>query len=388
MSKGYPPFAAALRVAALAVLAAAQAPALPARARDAVSSYRLPPASEPSAQGPVDADAPVVVRARPAPEPAPESSPTLAETAAPPATETPSPQPRPRRTATPPRKPSVVAPAPAAASPAPTTAPTISATPLAPAAAPSVAATAPQTQPAMPFRPALPQLALPLGALGMVLLLAGAVFGLRRRRQARSSQAAFAPAPIAPPIPPRPAPVLAPNPVPTTAFATARLACDFTARTLQLSMLTATLAYRLQLTNHAALATGPLVIRADLSFAHASLGAREQLDPRERKLELRHEHPGLAPGDMAEFAGKLALPLAQIRPVRAGRALLFAPLARFLVRSPQGCETFVFTLGEEGARGGLAPIRLDTGPRGLARLSSRAIETERWLTLDPVRQAG
>jgi len=237
---------------------------------------------------------------------------------------------------------------------------------------------------AIPFRSALPFI-----ALGLALLLAGAAFALSRS-QRPDRRDDLVPQPVAPPLPP-PAtePAATPAPLPVPSFATARLTCDFTARTLQLSMMTATLDYRLTLANPGARATGPLVVRADLSFAHATLGAREQLEPRERKLDPRHEHPGLAPGETAEFAGKLALPLAQIQPVRHGRALLFAPLARFLIRSPQGSETFVFTLGEDNPRGdGLLPIRLDLGPRGFARLATRAIDAQPWLTLDPVKQAG
>lgn len=386
MTRQLSPWNRAARIALPAALALAMSGHV--RAQDAVNDFKLPPKSAPAPQGPVDSDAPVVVPGRPTSEPASEPAPTVAPTATATPTVAASPIPaapqRARSTAPAPRQ---TVPLPDQAPPSPLPAETPAPAPAETAVATSAPATpVPPAEAAIPFRSALPFI-----ALGMALMLAGAAFALSRsQRPDRRNE--FVPEPISPPLPPpaiEPAPPPPPAPLPTPAFATARLTCDFTARTLQLSMMTATLDYRLTLANPGSRATGPLVVRADLSFAHTSLGAREQLEPRERKLEPRHEHPGLAPGEMAEFAGKLALPLAQIQPVRHGRALLFAPLARFMVRSPQGSETYVFTLGEDNPRGGgLLPIRLDLGPRGFARLATRAIDTQAWLAADPLRQAG
>ena len=65
----------------------------------------------------------------------------------------------------------------------------------------------------------------------------------------------------------------------------------------------------------------------------------------------------LVPGETLALSGELSCPIAEILPLRAGAALLFAPLARFRIdtQCSQGnrlSETFIFTLGLPSPRHG------------------------------------
>ncbi|WP_132389156.1 hypothetical protein [Novosphingobium sp. PhB165] len=407
--------AGALIVAGYAVPASAQA------------TWSLPPGPNatdtPRPQGPVDAQAPVV---RPsdapseAPRPAP-SPPVLVAAPPPPASakqaQTPAPaRPEPRATATPaPQKaPQVAMPAPAAASPQPAATPesTSSFVPApaaseTPAPAPSVAAPA-ETAPAATAEH-WPDWwwAIPIA----LLLAAGGIVALLRRRTAPATAWAEAglepegeeedapklaeapkpaPAPVTPaPITaaPRPAPVVPPAPKPLTsaivsplpkAAPLARAEWALEPVLLRQSLVYATLQYRLALTAPASGLAEGASVAADMIAAHASLSQTEQLAPDPASVPLRHRFGALEPGETREVKGEIQLPLNAIRAVRQGDAALFVPLVRLFLTLPDGTiERRVFSLGQPGTGAGLAPLRVDTGPRDHAPILAREIEGAR-----------
>jgi hypothetical protein len=148
---------------------------------------------------------------------------------------------------------------------------------------------------------------------------------------------------------------------------------------LSVSLLNATLAYRILLTNQGEATLRDISIDGDMISAHASLPQDEQLAAPNSKLENRHLVRTLAPGETKVVNGEFALPLPRIRPIRKGEAALFVPLARLrIVASRDGAagEVLVQTsvVGQRSLRpgGGLRPFRLDLGPRIYSELGQRA----------------
>jgi hypothetical protein len=164
-------------------------------------------------------------------------------------------------------------------------------------------------------------------------------------------------------------PVLAPAPRP--------LELRLEARHLSRAMVNATLAYRLTLTNHGDAALEPLRIAGDITSAHASLSAREQLSLDEGALAPLHEVPALTPGETVVLSGELRLPIASILPIRSGPSRVFVPLARFRVETGNGIlATHVFVVGQtsEQPGGALRPFALDRGPGVERGLGQRELE--------------
>ncbi|QSR19762.1 hypothetical protein CA833_21705 [Novosphingobium sp. KA1] len=404
--------------------------------------------------GPVDSQNPVVTRPANTPEETPSTKVTLP--APPPpaigtptarAPEKPAAKPTapageaPRRTDAPaPRagiSPETPAPAPA---PAPTPAPTAPAAQPAPSASPLAAtpslaaADATQTEPTAAPSNHWPEwwLAIPVA----LLLAAGGVFALLRRRAtpatawteaglepepepepepevgdiAQAPEAEVAPAtkaptgpvitapaqpkaeaattvPVTPAAPPRANPLLAPLLVPaqvpaaTTTPPLAPSPADIEKPEIALetvlmrqSLVYATLVYRAALTAPADGIPEGAVIAADMISAHASLSQAEQLAPDPASIPVRHRFDALAPGETREVNGEIQLPLNAIRPLRQGNATLFVPLLRLFVALPDGSiERRVFSLGQPGEGAGLAPLRIDTGPRDHAPIQAREI---------------
>jgi len=340
---------------------------LAAPAGAAVSDFRLPeagPQPPPDRQGPVVADVPES-RAAPAPTPAPTRAPTPAPTASQPAIVVPDlgeaePGPRPARTAA--RPPSAenpsssLASAPAYAGPesvGDSAPPEATALP-----APSTASPADEGTSWWPW--ALAGLA-GLGALG----LAG--WAWRRRGQparAVAVQQIDRPrlTPATPAIPAGPAPG---EPL------------DVTLEPLRLSLtlMTATLAYRLQVANRGSKAIAGLAIGADMISAHASLSREEQLSGPARAAATLQRIERLEPGESRVIEGEFRLPFGQIVPIRQGTAALLLPLARFRLAA-EGAAPVVrtFVVGQPGANAGLQPFRLDQGPRIFPKLAQRAFE--------------
>ena len=322
---------------------------------------------------------------------------------------------------------------PAAPVPAPTPAPTAPATQPVPSASPlaatpsRAAADAPPTEPTAAPSNHWPEwwLAIPVA----LLLAGGGVFALLRRRTApatawteaglepeaepetgdiaQAPEAEVAPAtraptepvitapvqtttgpvttgPVTPAVPPRANPLLAPLLVPAqgpaeiTTPPPAPSPADIEKPEFALepvlmrqSLVYATLVYRAALTAPDDGIPEGAVIAADMISAHASLSQAEQLAPDPASIPVRHRFDALAPGETREVKGEIQLPLNAIRPLRQGNATLFVPLLRLFVALPDGSiERRVFSLGQPGEGAGLAPLRIDTGPRDHAPIQA------------------
>jgi len=143
------------------------------------------------------------------------------------------------------------------------------------------------------------------------------------------------------------------------------------------SLVNATLNYRLVLANRSGAALGPVHIAADMIAAHASLPEEVQLGLDGAGLELRHEVASLAAGETVALTGDLRLPLAAIKPIVAGGAALLVPLVRLRVDGAGPTRTTALVVGEPPASPGgpLRPFRLDQGPRTIAAVGQRALAT-------------
>ena len=380
-----------------ALLLAAPAAMLAAPAAAQVTDFRLQPAPTPTPQviGPPP-DTPAT-RAAPtaAPTPRPSPSPSPRPTVvAPVATSTPRivlpavPVPTPTTT----QRPAVSAPtarapnappAPAAPTTAPATlpAPAPSASPSAaavPLSYPSATATVPEA-PATPWWPWVAAAFL-LGGAGYA-----ALWWLRRRiGPIGPVVVAEIERPRVPPVPeppdkPEPQPVAAmPEPAPLPAAPTDEahpLLIAIELRKLTLTLMNATLGYRLTLTNSGPAPLTEISVSADLIGAHASLSRELQLAGPETELPIHHLLAGLAPGESGDVSGELRVPLNALRPIAQGRAQLFVPLARFRVgaagEAPR-CFTLVAGQPSPSGNGAIQPVRLDLGPRIYDGLAGRA----------------
>lgn len=246
----------------------------------------------------------------------------------------------------------------------------------------------------------------------MALALLGLAFVFLRRRLTYSAQESASTkqwqdeqTPVAERSPPviesPPAPPVLPEPVihytthPAQELARARVSIAFRPLAMRLSLVYATLQFRLQLTAQTAIPEGRLL--GDMISAHGSLSQAAQLSPPLEVLATLNPIPAMAPGQTYEIAGELRLALNAVRPVRQGNASFMAPLVRLTLLG-NGAATephlelgYVFTIGIPGDGAGMTLLRLDTGPRDFANLSAREIETARRTTLlplDHIRAAG
>lgn len=371
-------------------LAAAVAIAVPAMAAAQQGGFRLQPEATPTlsrTQGPVASDVPESRRIR-------------QDSAVP----TPTPAPAPVVTSAP--SPTAAAPDPVDASPAPGPAPSIAARPASPRVAASASAT-PQAVPAagasapavtpsgaealpgfspLPAReagaePAAAQasgsndwLAWLLGGAIAVILLAVPVWLVRRRAQATAEPPEIEkPRVTETPAPPAPEP--APAPVAHDSEPAAGLSLALDPLRLSLTLVNASLAYRLEVANRGSEPVTGLLVEADMISAHASLGRQEQLAGPGNGAPERHAIEHLAPGESRVIQGEFRLPFGQIVPIRQGQASLLLPLARFRASSPAAEPVIrTFAVGQASAdpAAGLQPFRLDHGPRVYPRLTQRA----------------
>ncbi len=392
----------ALAIALAAAFVAGDA----AHAQDggSVSDYRLPPppsptpSRSPAPAGPADPENPIATR----PSSAPTASPPVivlppAPSPTPSSAASPAPAQRPRPTASQPAQPQTAAPS---ATPSETPFPATDTAPL-----PAPIATAPAPSPAPTQEETVTPVAgtnwLPwIAGLVAALVVAGGILALRRRgRNAPPVEDAeytpiTEPAPSAPavlskkPAQPRP-----PSPVPAVALPQAAgsedLALLFTPESLRISLVYATLKYRIDLSGPAT--AGPLRVFADMIGAHASVDSRTQLLPDPAAMECVHDVIAGAPAEgPLSFTGDLRLPLDAIPIIRKSGAHFFVPLARLHVTGSDGFEARrVFTVGPPGAtpQEPLLPIQLD-GAKLVTPLAAREIETARWLALDPAGIAG
>lgn len=398
-----------MRGTALAALALS-VPLAPVAAQS-VGDFQLRPGSSsptPRPAGPSDPEAPVIASPRaPAPRPTAQPTNTPAPSATPsiapaPVTGSPSAGPRPqvrpgqqvpRPTAgLPPVGPTV---SPAGATPSATPDPLSANFPggAIPTASQSAAPVS-GTQPALTSEPGFDWLSLlPWlgGALAAVLIALGGLWWSRRRESAPpvidfERPVVAAPEPAATPAAgPEPSaePELGELVLGTEQVLEADvgpLGLSLSATRLSASLLNTTLAYKIELTNHADVAVGPLTIAGDMIAAHASLPVERQLGLDGANLEKRHELASLAPGESATLTGEIRLPLAMITPIRAGAAAFFVPLARFRIEAVRkGAETLrlarTFVVGEtpEKAGAALRPFRLDLGPRVYSHIGQREV---------------
>lgn len=366
---------------ALAAFAAAQG------ASAAVTGFRLPPSpgsaqTGPEAQGPVAEDVP---QSRPTPATPPPPAPT--------------PTPTPRATQAPVivLPPSVLAaPEPAATPTRPAPARTQPATPQSPGAPPPAVTEEETTaQPAIaePAAPAAPSIAPPpapavtpasggvpgwtFGLAGLlVLLLAGA--GLWWRANRPGFRQAAVPVIERPSLPQEPlaAPEPEPSiPPPASAAPGEALRIVLEPHKFGLTLMNATLSYRLEVANQGAQAVRGLAIRADMIAAHASLDREAQLAGPPHELAPLHLIERLEPGETRLIEGEFRLPFPSIVPIRQGSAALLLPLARFRLEADGAAPlTRIFAVGQPGAQpdAALVPFRLDQGPRVYPQLAQRA----------------
>lgn len=346
--------------------------AVPAAA--SVSDFRLPPAATPQpapdVQGPIAPDVPdsqptkssATPRPSPAPSQAPASPPIVVPEQLRPAPTTAPARQAPSPSAAPASERSVSATAPAAqdsgAEPAPT---------AAPSARPAAAEVEPQrTGGGSPWL---------WVAFGVALLLAGlALVGwLARRARPQAARPGAVPQVerpnLAPPPPPRPAAPAAASAEP--------LHVALEPLRLSLTLLNATLAYRLELANQGPAPLTGLTIGADMIAAHASLSREAQLSgPDSGSAAAQPQRiDRLEPGERRVVAGEFRLPFPEIVPIRQGNAALLLPLARVRVEA-DGLAPLVrtFLVGQPGSGPSdrLQPFRLDQGPRVYPRLAQHA----------------
>jgi hypothetical protein len=173
-------------------------------------------------------------------------------------------------------------------------------------------------------------------------------------------------------------PRIAPTPVqpqPASAAPTESLQVSLEPLRLSLTLINATLAYRLELANRGAAPLTGLAIGADMIAAHASMSREEQLaGPRAGNGGAPMQRiERLDPGETRVVEGEFRLPFPQIVPIRQGDAALLLPLARFRVEA-DGARPLVrtFAVGQPGEGSSLQPFRLDQGPRVYPRLAQLA----------------
>lgn len=144
---------------------------------------------------------------------------------------------------------------------------------------------------------------------------------------------------------------------------------------LSLSLVNATLQYRLRLDNRATATVGPFALAIDMISANAAVPEATQLARDGTMIELRHEIAALAPGQCAETAGELRLPLTDVTPIRAGDAMLLVPLVRMRIDAGTAALSRALLIGEPPVKSGgpLRPFRLDQGPRVFSAIIQRPL---------------
>lgn len=378
----------------LAIALAAVPVAMPLRAQEAPAPaptptpppFRLPPSSTPTpsdVQGPVDPDAPILTRPRaPTPTPTPRAT----------ATPTPAPRPTaaPTRSIEPPRS-STLPPRftpPAAPTPRESAAAEAGAEQILPQF-PSASASAPAPLPvpgaapsAAPAEPGEESGGWWLYALGGLVLAGGAGAALWRRRRAIADAPVGA---IEPPriVPPKPAaddarvPAVAPAPVVPAQETGSPLLIEARAVKLSRTMMYATLSYELVATNRSGQPLEGVRLGGDLVTAHARVPTEQQLADPAVPLAPMQDIARLDPGESAQLAGELRLPVNEIRPIPHGKAVIYVPLLR--VRAEAAgmapvARTFLVGLVPPGVGQRLQPFRLDEMPQTYSAVGQRALD--------------
>jgi hypothetical protein len=210
-----------------------------------------------------------------------------------------------------------------------------------------------------------------------LLVLAGAGFAVRTWLRRRTGSSATAVPEIERP---RVAPPAQPAAVPAAPTAPASplpvgepLQVTLEPLRLSLTLMNATLAWRLEVANRGSGSLTDLTIGADMISAHASMSREEQLSGPGRTALPVQRIARLEPGESRTVEGEFRLPLGQIVPIRQGNAALLLPLARFRVEA-EGAQPLVrtFAVGQPGNGSTLQPFRLDQGPRIYPQLAQHA----------------
>jgi hypothetical protein len=362
-----------LAYSSLIALAVAGAPLA---AQSAPGSFRLPTPTPTATdiQGPVDPDRPILTRPRDnAPTPTPTSTPVPTPTPTPRSVATPTPRPAgsPTASALPPR---VTATAPSAEQPTTIPGPdtplptTTSASPLPPslplptesAAAPEVAARADDGW--IGWASILGALAI-AGAIGTALYL-------RRRRRAEEPPAEIE----RPRVAPDPeASLVAERPLAATG---PQLTIEARAVRMARSMVYATLSYEVLVTNRGGQPLTDVKLGADLVTAHARIPTDQQLADPLLPLAPVKTIAQLDPGQSVTVAGELRLPVAEIRPIPHGKAVVYVPLLRVRAEAVgliPVARTFVVGV-PGGVNQRLQPFRLDEMPQTYRSVSQHALD--------------
>lgn len=214
--------------------------------------------------------------------------------------------------------------------------------------------------------------------LAFTILAALAGIGLRRRTT-RPQDATDAPTIERPRLPAESAYRPAEPSLPTEAPAkdnAEEIAFKLEPVRLNVTLLNAALAYRLEIANVSLGTVEGLDIHADMISAHASLGREEHLSGPAGEPEARHRIDRLEPGEHRIVEGEFRLPLSSVVPIRQGRAALFLPLARFSANMDGRKDIRrTFVIGQPGTHAGgrLQPFRLDIGPRNYPSIEQRLL---------------
>ncbi|WP_338466420.1 hypothetical protein RXV95_12770 [Novosphingobium sp. ZN18A2] len=154
---------------------------------------------------------------------------------------------------------------------------------------------------------------------------------------------------------------------------------DLEPRRLGVTLVNATLTYRLQLTNTAPRMLEDIAISGDMIAAHASLPVEQQLGADGAQFAPLHRIESIEPGESVTIEGDLRLALAAILPIRHGQHRLFVPLARFETSWSAGearkarVSAFLIGLLPDGESDRLRPFRLDLGPRMYPDIGQRLL---------------
>ncbi|MBO9519800.1 MAG: hypothetical protein J7493_17210 [Porphyrobacter sp.] len=181
------------------------------------------------------------------------------------------------------------------------------------------------------------------------------------------------PAPVPQPLPESLVPIAPAPPQQPATMSAEPLQVTLEPLRLSLTLMNATLDYRLEVSNRGSSPITGLTIGADMISAHASMSREEQLAGPGRSATAPQSIERLEPGESKVISGAFRVPFSQIVPIRQGSTALLLPLARFRVEA-EGSEPVVrtFVVGQPGEGSALQPFRLDLGPRIYPHLAQRA----------------
>lgn len=148
-------------------------------------------------------------------------------------------------------------------------------------------------------------------------------------------------------------------------------------RHLTRSLMAATFSCKVSLRNQGEAPLEDVAVELDLTTAHASVPAGDQLAAPDRALPEVGRIACIAPGETCELAQDVRLPTAAIRTLRQGQAELYVPLMRVRVRArgqaPVARTFLVGTLpGPQAKR--LQPFRLDEMPQTYRLIGVAALD--------------